>query len=156
MNTSKTAQAIAHDVVLGLLALPVVRQRTDPQPPGPDATDRLEHLRPRHARLGDVGHEARAVHRHALSPAVRLERRAKGRDSQLAALQPCPGAGLAGGRHHPVDGVGGQAMVTLVAGDGVQRRVHHHTAQIEEDAVQWAHGAIVSAFRPAPPPAPGP
>jgi hypothetical protein len=98
----------------------------------------------------------RALSTFALRPAVRLERRAERRHGQLAALQPCPGPGLARRRHHSVDGVGGQAMVTLVAGDGVQRRVHHHTTQIEKDAIQRDHGAIVSAFRPAPPPAPGP
>jgi hypothetical protein len=54
-------------------------------------------------------------------------------DHQLAPLEPRPCAALAGRHDRPIDRVGLDPVVALVAGDRVQRRLLDHAADVEDN-----------------------
>src|SRR5437899_1089231 len=123
---------------------PVVREGRHAEPALADPPDCREHPRPGATRVGDSGHEARAVHLAAVDAAVGLERRKERLDRQLAAFESRPRARLTRGDDGAVDGVGREPVVALVAGDRVERRLLHDAADVEHHRLDRAHGGIAA------------
>lgn len=70
-----------------VVAEPVVGEGTDPEATGPEAPDRLQHLRANDTRFGDVGHHPGGIDAEAQAAAVALKWRAERLDGQLAPLE---------------------------------------------------------------------
>jgi hypothetical protein len=118
---------------------PVVREGGDAEAARADSPDGFEHARTRHARLGDLRHELPAVHREAARAAVGLEGRIEGLHRELAPLEPRPGTCFTRRDHHAVDRVGLDPVRALVSRDGMEWRVLHDAADVEDHRRDRSH-----------------
>ena len=99
-----------------------------------------EHARARLRRDRDALHHGAPRERVTGRRAFGVEERIEGVERDFAALEARPRSARAGRHDLAIDEAVGNAELALVGGDRVQRRSHHHAAEVEDHRAQLAHG----------------